>query len=119
MILKKPGADDKVGDDELMIRPQVALVEENAPAPFMNQPRRPWLRRPRRVELALQEKCELVGIRDGDHLNVAAFFPRLEAVGSHPGSQRDILCGPELWRCDFLAVKIRSIPDPRILAHHQ
>ncbi len=86
------------------------------PPAFVNQARGPGLRSPGRVELALQEKRELVGIGDGKDLNVAAFFARLQAVGAQPGSQRHVLRVALLRRGDFLAVKIRGLLNSRALA---
>ena len=50
---------------------------------------------------------------DGKDLNVAALFPRLQAVGSQPGAKRHILRVALLRRGDFLAVKIRSALESR------
>ena len=76
MLLEGIWDDDEVGDDELVIRPQVALIEKNPAARFVNQPRRPGLGSPGRVELSLQKERELVRVRDRKDLNVAALFPR-------------------------------------------
>src|SRR5271169_1175420 len=108
MLLEEFGANDEICDDELVIWPEVAFIEENPATRFMNQARRPWLGSPGSVELSLQEESELVRIRDRKNLNVAPFFPRLEAVGPQPGSQRHVLRISLLRRRYFLAVKIRS-----------
>ena len=89
------------------------------PPRFVNQARRPGLGGPGRVELPLQEKCELVGVGDGKDLNVAAFFPRLQAVGTQPGTQRHVLRIALLRRGDFFAVKIRNLLYPRALPHNE
>ena len=51
MLLEKLRIDDEVGDNELTIRPQIALVQKYLAATFMNQSSRPGFRRPGGVKL--------------------------------------------------------------------
>jgi len=51
MFLEEFGANDEVGDDEFAIRPEVALIEKNPAARFVNQARRPRLGGPGRIQL--------------------------------------------------------------------
>ena len=57
MVSQQFRAHDQVRSNELSLRPQIALLEKEPPVTFADQARRPWFRRPRRIEFFLQEKC--------------------------------------------------------------
>ncbi len=61
MLPQELRMNDQVGDNELMIGPQVTFIEENAAAPIVDEPRGPWFGRPGGVKLSLDEKRQLIG----------------------------------------------------------
>src|SRR6202007_1819310 len=101
---------------KLLVGPERALVQKQAPIPFPDEARGPGLRRPGGIQLPLQEKSELIGIGEREYLNIATLVRRLQSVRLHPRAQRDVLRVPQLGRGDLLAVKVAWTLNPGVVA---
>ena len=110
---------DEQADDELSVRPQRALVDEEAAVAFMNEACGPGFGSPGGVEVLLEEERQLVGIRHGDDLHVATLVVGFHAVILEPVAQGDVLGVAELRRSHALAVEILGLVDAGIVANNQ
>ena len=93
------------------VRPELPLVEEDLAAGFLDQTRRPGLRHPGAVDLALLEQVQRVRVRGRQHLDVAAALFCAEAVVQQVLAQRDVLRVAELRPGDPLAVEVAGLLD--------
>src|ERR1035438_8738527 len=119
MSVEELGVHDEQADDELSVGPQRALVDEEASVAFVNEARRPGFWSPRGVEIFLEEESQLVGIRHGNDLDVAALVVGLHAVSLEPVAQGNVLRVAKLRRRDPLAVEVFWFVDAGIAAHNQ
>nr|BFE68007.1 hypothetical protein GCM10020092_013080 [Actinoplanes digitatis] len=107
VLLQELLLDDQVGGDELTVRPQGLLVDEQLALGLDDHPAQVGLRDPGAVDRALRERLErrrVVLRQDGDV--AAALLVGVEAVRLQPGAQRDVLGVAELRGGDLLALEV-------------
>src|ERR1700721_1968541 len=106
MGFQELGIHNQQPDDELSVWPKSALRHKKAAVTLMDQTCGPGFRSPCRIQIFFKEESQLVGIRHGDDLHVAALVVRFHAVILEPVAQSYILRVAEWGGGDALAVDI-------------
>src|SRR6202030_483275 len=104
---------------KLSVRPEGALVDKQPAVAFMDETCGPWLRSPSCVEVFLQEQRELIWVRHGNDLDVAALVVSFHAVTLQPVAQGDVLSVAELRGSYTLAVEVFRFLNSAVVAHDE
>src|SRR5881628_470567 len=111
VIVEEVCAHDEHCSCKLTVWPERLFVDKYVTAALLDQSRRPWLRSPTAIQIAVLERGKRVRVGSGNDLNVAAVLLGGDAVLLEPVAQRNILGITQLWACNPLAAELRRLGD--------